>query len=227
METFADQAAIAIENARLLTELQAKNADLTEALEQQTATAEILRVICSSPTDVQPVFDTIVRSAVQLSAARHRGAVYRLRRRACSPRRPPQRARPEVLAGLQRAYPDAADARRRCPAAPSSTAAVVQSRTCRTTRSTRRHGRPGRRFRSLLGGADAAGRGQPPSAPSCHSAAGAGALRRRTSRAAARPSPTRRSSPSRTSASSTSWRRATASCGWRSSSRRRPASCSR
>src|SRR5947207_2548190 len=66
METFADQAAIAIENARLLTELQAKNADLTETLEQQTATAEILRVIGSSPTDVQPVFDTIVRSAVRL-----------------------------------------------------------------------------------------------------------------------------------------------------------------
>jgi GAF domain-containing protein/CheY-like chemotaxis protein len=76
METFADQAAIAIENARLLGELQAKNASLTEALEQQTATGEILRVISSSPTDVQPVFDTILRSAVQLSGAQF-GLLYR------------------------------------------------------------------------------------------------------------------------------------------------------
>src|SRR4029453_2379154 len=76
VQTFADQAVIAIENVRLFRELEAKNASLTESLEQQTATSEILRVISRSQTDVQPVFDTIVVNSVQLCGARM-GAVYR------------------------------------------------------------------------------------------------------------------------------------------------------
>ncbi len=66
LETFADQAVIAIENVRLFRELQERNHDLTEALDRQTATSEILRVISSSPTDAQPVFNAIARNAVML-----------------------------------------------------------------------------------------------------------------------------------------------------------------
>ena len=74
--TFADQAVIAIENTRLFEAEQQRTRELTESLEQQTATSEVLQVISSSPGDLQPVFATMLENAVRICDAKF-GNIYR------------------------------------------------------------------------------------------------------------------------------------------------------
>jgi transcriptional regulator with GAF, ATPase, and Fis domain len=83
LTSFADQAVIAIENARLFDEVQARTRDLTESLEQQTATSEVLQVISSSPGELEQVFRSMLENAVRICEAkfgvlfRHEGGRFR------------------------------------------------------------------------------------------------------------------------------------------------------
>jgi signal transduction histidine kinase/putative methionine-R-sulfoxide reductase with GAF domain len=77
LKTFADQAVIAVETVRLVTELETRNRELTETLEQQAGTDEILRIISTSPTELQPVLEAVIKSAAQLCGA-HDAAIFQL-----------------------------------------------------------------------------------------------------------------------------------------------------
>jgi GAF domain-containing protein len=70
VQTFADQAVIAIENVRLFDEVQARTRELSESLQQQTATADVLKVISSSPGDIKPVFEAMLRNALHICDAK-------------------------------------------------------------------------------------------------------------------------------------------------------------
>ncbi len=116
---FAAQAVIAIENARLLNELRQRTSDLTESLEQQTATSEVLRVISSSPGELEPVFNAMLENATRICEAKF-GSLYLYDEDGLT------------LAATHNAPPAFAEARRRGPIQPAPDMAL--GRVIRTMR---------------------------------------------------------------------------------------------
>src|SRR6516164_5784770 len=113
VQNFANQAVIAIENTRLLNELRGRTQELTEALEQQTATSEILKVISSSPGELEPVFHAMLENAVRICDATF-GNIYRLDGNTLH------------LVAAHNTPPALAEARRRSPLHPKKTPVIAR-----------------------------------------------------------------------------------------------------
>jgi GAF domain-containing protein/anti-sigma regulatory factor (Ser/Thr protein kinase) len=113
LQTFADQAVIAIENARLFEAEQQRTRELSESLEQQTATAEVLSIISSSPGELEPVFEAMLESATRICEARF-GSLYLYSEDGLT------------LAATHNAPPAFAEARRRGPIRPAPDTALGQ-----------------------------------------------------------------------------------------------------
>jgi signal transduction histidine kinase len=122
LETFADQAVIAIENARLFSELEQRNTQLSETLDQQAATADVLRAVASSPTALDEVLDTIVATAARLCGASGGGIWIADADEMTPPARYGTFATPENLIALPR------DARIRLSRASTSGRAILEKR---------------------------------------------------------------------------------------------------